>query len=109
MSKMRLRGFENAPSQRHVSEDDRYLYRREEPKFRLVVIGTGTMGQEHMRVAALLGRARIHGIYDTQTLSMDTAEANFRPLQSQPLVRYDDLASACVAAWQHGMCGMRGL
>ena len=95
MSKMRLRGFENAPSQRHVSEDDRYLYRREEPKFRLVVIGTGTMGQEHMRVAALLGRARIHGIYDTQTLSMDTAEANFRPLQSQPLVRYDDLASAC--------------
>ena len=52
MSKMRLRSFENAPGQRHVSEDDRYLYRREEPKFRLVVIGTGTMGQEHMRVAA---------------------------------------------------------
>jgi len=95
MSKMRLRGFENAPGQRHVSEDDRYLYRREEPKFRLVVIGTGTMGQEHMRVAALLGRARIHGIYDSQTLSMDVAEANFRVLQSQPLVRYDDLASAC--------------
>ena len=95
MSKMRLRGFENAPGQRHVSEDDRYLYRREEPKFRLVVIGTGTMGQEHMRVAALLGRARIHGIYDSQTLSMDVAEANFRALQSQPLVRYDDLASAC--------------
>ena len=95
MSKMRLRSFENAPGQRHVSEDDRYLYRREEPKFRLVVIGTGTMGQEHMRVAALLGRAHIHGIYDSQTLSMDVAEANFRALQSQPLVRYDDLASAC--------------
>ena len=29
-----------------------------EPRHRLVVIGTGTMGQEHMRVAALLGRAR---------------------------------------------------
>ncbi len=95
MSKMRLRGFENAPGQRHVSDDDRYLYQREEPKFRLVVIGTGTMGQEHMRVAALLGRARIHGIYDTQTLSMDVAEANFRSLQSEPLVRYDTLASAC--------------
>ena len=48
MSKMRLRGFENASGQRHVSEDDRYLYRREEPRFRLVIIGTGTMGQEHM-------------------------------------------------------------
>ena len=95
MSKMRLRGFENASGQRHVSEDDRYLYRREEPRFRLVIIGTGTMGQEHMRVAALLGRARIHGIYDTRSLSMDTAEANFLPLQSQPLVRYNDLFSAC--------------
>ena len=95
MSKMRLRGFENASGQRHVSEDDRYLYRREEPRFRLVIIGTGTMGQEHMRVAALLGRARIHGIYDTQSLSMDTAEANFLSLQSQPLVRYNDLSSAC--------------
>ena len=95
MSKMRLRGFENASGQRHVSEDDRYLYRREEPRFRLVIIGTGAMGQEHMRVAALLGRARIHGIYDTQSLSMDTAEANFLSLQSQPLVRYNDLSSAC--------------
>ena len=95
MSKMRLRGFENAPGQRHVSDEDRYLYRREEPKHRLVVIGTGTMGQEHMRVVALLGRASIHGIYDSQPLSMDMAEANFRPLQSEPLVRYDDLASAC--------------
>lgn len=95
MSKMRLRGFENASGQRHVSEDDRYLYRREEPRFCLVIIGTGTMGQEHMRVAALLGRARIHGIYDTQSLSMDTAEANFLSLQSQPLVRYNDLSSAC--------------
>ena len=95
MSKMRLRGFENAPGQRHVSEDDRYLYRQEEPRYRFVVIGTGTMGQEHMRVAALLGRARIHGIYDSQVLSMDTAAANFRSLQSEPLVRYDDLTSAC--------------
>ena len=46
-------------------------------------------------MAALLGRARIHGIYDTQSLSMDTAEANFLSLQSQPLVRYNDLSSAC--------------
>ena len=48
-----------------------------------VVIGTGTMGQEHMRGSAIR-RARIHGIYDSQALSMDTAEANFRSLQSEP-------------------------
>ena len=95
MSKMRLRGFESAPGQRHVIDADRHLYRQEPPKYRLVVIGTGTMGQEHMRVAALLGRATIHGIYDTQPHSMDMAEANFRPLQTQPLVRYDDLEAAC--------------
>lgn len=95
MAKMRLRGFENAPSQRHVRDADRYLYRQPPPDFRLVVIGTGTMGQEHMRVAALLGRATIHGIFDTEPHSMDVAEANFRPLQSQALVRYDDLESAC--------------
>ena len=53
MSKMRLRSFENAPGQRHVS---RMIATCIDAKsqFRLVVIGTGTMGQEHMRVAALL-------------------------------------------------------
>lgn len=95
MSKIRLRGFESAPGQRHVTEADRYLYRQEPPQHRLVVIGTGTMGQEHMRVAALLGRATIHGIFDAQTHSMDIAEANFRPHQAQPLVRYDSLQAAC--------------
>ena len=39
MTKIRLRGFENAPGQRHISADDRYLYHREVPRFRLVVIG----------------------------------------------------------------------
>ncbi|MBT4832905.1 MAG: Gfo/Idh/MocA family oxidoreductase [Porticoccaceae bacterium] len=48
-----------------------------------------------MRVASLLGRAQIHGIYDTQTHSLDIAEANFKTYSDQPLLRYPDLASAC--------------
>jgi predicted dehydrogenase len=95
MSKMRLRGFESAPGQRHVTEADRYLYRQEPPKYRLAIIGTGTMGQEHMRVAALLGRATIHGIYDSAAHSMEMAQANFRPLQAEALVLYDSLEAAC--------------
>ena len=63
--------FESSPGQRHVTEGDRYLYSQEPPQFNLVIIGTGTIGQEHMRVAAMLGRARVHGIYDTQAHSLD--------------------------------------
>jgi myo-inositol 2-dehydrogenase/D-chiro-inositol 1-dehydrogenase len=48
-----------------------------------------------MYVATLLGRARVHGIYDSQTQSMDVAEQNFKGYSDQSLVRYADLESAC--------------
>lgn len=95
MTKPRLRFFENSVNQRHITEADRYLYKQEAPRHNLVIIGTGTMGQEHMRVAALLGRARVLGIYDQQPASMDAAEAAFRLISDQPLRRYPDLKSAC--------------
>ncbi|MDP3517933.1 MAG: Gfo/Idh/MocA family oxidoreductase [Pseudohongiella sp.] len=95
MTKPRLRFFENSINQRHITDADRYLYKQEAPRHNLVVIGTGTMGQEHMRVAALLGRARVLGIYDQQPESMDAAEATYRLVSSDPLRRYADLESAC--------------
>ena len=95
MTKTRLRMFEGSPGQRHVTEGDRYLYAQEPPKFKLVIIGTGTIGQEHMRVAAMLGRARVHGIFDTQIHSLDSAEENFKKFSRDTLVRYPDLHSAC--------------
>ena len=63
-AKPRLRYFEEASGQRHIVGDDRYLYRREKPRYRINVIGTGTIGQEHMRVASMLGIAAVNGIYD---------------------------------------------
>jgi predicted dehydrogenase len=87
--------FENSSGQRHVAEQDRYLFARPVAKHNLVIIGTGTIGQEHMRVAALLGRARVHGIYDTQPHSLDVAEKNFKAHSLDQLVRYPDLESAC--------------
>ena len=95
MTKPRLRFFENSVNQRHITAADRYLYKQDAPRYNLVVIGTGTMGQEHMRVAALLGRARVLGIYDQQPESMDAAEAAYRLISDEPLRRYADLQSAC--------------
>ena len=95
MTKTRLRMFEGSPGQRHVTEGDRYLYAQAPPKFKLVIIGTGTIGQEHMRVAAMLGRARVYGIFDTQIHSLDSAEENFKKFSTDTLVRYPDLHSAC--------------
>lgn len=95
MTKARLRFFENSVNQRHIPAADRYLYKQDAPRYNLVVIGTGTMGQEHMRVAALLGRARVLGIYDPQPDSMDAAEEAYRMISSDQLRRYADLESAC--------------
>lgn len=95
MTKQRLRFFEKSLGQRHITGTDKYLYKAPESTYRLVIIGTGTIGQEHMYVATLLGRARVHGIYDSQTQSMDVAEQNFKGYSDQSLVRYADLESAC--------------
>lgn len=95
MSKPRLRFFENSVNQRHITEADRYLYSQDAPRHNMVVIGTGTMGQEHMRVAALLGRAKVLGIHDPQAESMDAAAAAYSLVSNDPLRRYTDLESAC--------------
>jgi predicted dehydrogenase len=94
--KPRLRSFEIAANQQHIPEEDKYLYRTVAPIHKLVVIGTGTIGQEHMRVAVTLGRASIHGIFDTSEQSLDAAEAGFSNYSSESLVRYDDLETACM-------------
>ena len=95
MTKQRLRFFEKSVGQQHITDADKYLYKSPAPTHALAIIGTGTIGQEHMYVATLLGRARVHGIYDSQVQSMDSAEKNFKDYSDQSLIRYADLASAC--------------
>ena len=94
-SRQRLRFFESRKNQNHISNADRFLYKKPEPRHRICVIGTGTMGQEHMRVSALLGRAQVIGIYDCQTLSMDVAADNFKEFSDHPLRFYSSLGLAC--------------
>lgn len=94
--KPRLRSFEAAANQQHIPEDDKYLYRVNDPNHKIVVIGVGTIGQEHMRVAATLGRASIHGIFDTSEQSLDAAEAVYKSYSSDTPIRYTDLETACM-------------
>ena len=95
--KPRLRSFEEASNQRHIIDEDRFLYKKEghKPKYRINIIGTGTMGQEHMYVTALLGEAQVHGIYDEEKHSLDIAENEYTRYSSKKLLRYNDLKSAC--------------
>ncbi len=93
--KPRLRFFEESPGQQHIQPGDQYLYKQESPAHRVNVIGTGTIGIEHMRVASMLGRVAVHGIYDPQPESMDVAESEFAKHADHKLVRYDSLTAAC--------------
>lgn len=62
---------------------------------RLVIIGVGMMGREHLRVAALLGRARLRGICDASPDSIRLALADCAAHGvAEPLV-YDSLDAAC--------------
>ncbi|MEM8814548.1 MAG: Gfo/Idh/MocA family oxidoreductase [Pseudomonadota bacterium] len=94
-SKPRLRYFANSPNQQHIGEDDKYLYAAMEPRHKLGIIGTGTIGQEHMRVATLLGRAKVHGIYDRSGASLDAAAEGFAQYADGDLERYASLEAAC--------------
>ena len=61
----------------YLPDADKYLSVIDKPKYKFNVIGTGIMGQEHMRVTMLEGRGTIHGIYDTNPRSIEQAKQIF--------------------------------
>ena len=93
--KPRLRYFEEASSQRHIAGQDRYLYGSGEARYRIAILGTGTIGQEHMRVASMIGTAQVHGIYDRNEHSMEVAAEEYARYADNELIRYTDLEAAC--------------
>ncbi|WP_245736013.1 Gfo/Idh/MocA family protein [Virgibacillus subterraneus] len=80
----------------YLTEKDKYLFSKTPPKYKFNVIGAGMIGQEHIKVTMLEGRAKINGIFDLNENSIENTCHFFR--QEYPgneLKVYDTLESAC--------------
>lgn len=84
------------PKYLYLPEKDRYLFKLDQPLFKFNVIGVGMMGQEHIMITLMEGRASIHGIFDPNPRSIGVTQ---KGLQTQfpglDLVVYTSLEDAC--------------
>ena len=71
-------------------------HRTQEGKPRLLIVGAGMMGREHLRVTQQLGWAEVQGIVDPFNSSIEWAQSDWDRLSSQPLQVYADLRDACL-------------
>jgi predicted dehydrogenase len=71
-------------------------YRPQQGKPRLLIVGAGMMGREHLRVTQQLGWAEVQGIVDPFDGSIEWAQSDWALLSSQPLTVYADLREACL-------------
>ncbi len=93
---IQIRGFSNLSWRSNlVGDKDKYMFANEAPRYRFNVIGVGTMGQEHIRVTMLEGRATINGIYDPEPRSIDNGKQAFAGFSDAPLKIYDSARAAC--------------
>ena len=80
----------------YLPESDRYLFRFDKPRYRFNIIGAGIMGHEHMRITILEGRATVHGVYDPNPLSVESAKKTFAAYSpGADLATYGSLEEAC--------------
>ena len=77
-----------------LTPDNPYLASQRKP--RLLIVGAGMMGREHLRVSQLLGWADVQGIVDPDGGSLEWACADWRLLTDAPLTIYRDLSEACM-------------
>lgn len=92
------RFFDAPVEQRRIAKAHRQPEGGSEVKYRINVIGCGMIGREHMRVATLLGKAVINGVFDTYSQSVELAIEEFSTYTETQLQCYDDLESACFDA-----------
>jgi myo-inositol 2-dehydrogenase / D-chiro-inositol 1-dehydrogenase len=81
----------------YLPDTDRYLSASVPPSYKFAIIGSGNIGQEHMRVTMMEGRATVHGIYDPNPKSIEQATALFSTIAGdvEPLIVYPTLQEAC--------------
>ncbi len=92
---IRLRHFERLPGQQHIQAKDHYLYAKPDPSTNIAIIGCGTIGQEHLSVASLLGRARVAGLYDADQHCLSIAQKTLQQVSGQKAKEYASLDDAC--------------
>lgn len=88
------RALSLSPQFSYLPDEDRYLTARPIPQYRFNIIGTGIIGQEHINITHLEGRATVHGIYDPNPRSVAAAQALHARWSAEPLVIYDSLEAA---------------
>ncbi|MCG8572080.1 MAG: Gfo/Idh/MocA family oxidoreductase [Spirochaetes bacterium] len=84
------------PNFNYLPTEDRYLQKLPQPKYRANLIGAGMIGQEHLRITILEGRAMINGLYDPNPGSIATAKQEFAKFLpgKEPKV-FQSLKEAC--------------
>jgi myo-inositol 2-dehydrogenase / D-chiro-inositol 1-dehydrogenase len=84
------------PRLKILSDKERFIFALPEPIYKFNIIGAGSMGQEHLWVTLLEGRAIIHGIYDINPRSVvvmnELVKQKFPDLE---LKVYSSLENAC--------------
>ena len=63
----------------------------------LLIVGVGMMGREHLRVAHLLGRAHVAGVFDVHSESIHRAADEYRDLTGETLPVFESLHGACAS------------
>ncbi|SFM15330.1 Gfo/Idh/MocA family protein [Salibacterium qingdaonense] len=80
----------------HLMDKDKYLFAESRPDYKFNIIGAGMIGQEHIRVTMLEGRAVIHGIYDINAGSVENTKNMFQEeFPGRELLTYSTLQEAC--------------
>ena len=77
-----------------LAPENPYLASQRKP--RLLIVGAGMMGREHLRVSQSLGWADVKGIVDPDGGSLEWACSDWRLLTDAPLTIYRDLSEACL-------------
>ena len=88
--------LEGSPAERVAALTPENPYQSKGRKPRLLIVGAGMMGREHLRVSQLLGWADVQGIVDPDGGSLEWACSDWRLLTDAPLTIYRDLSEACL-------------
>lgn len=92
---LRTKALSLNPQFNYLPDEDRYLVMRTASKYRVNIIGTGIIGQEHLNATYLEGRASVHGVYDPNPRSIAMAQAVQKRWTDEDLVIYESLEEAC--------------